>query len=72
MLVLAYALGIAGSGKASRIFLTGFDGYNAGDPKTPEAEKLFDIFQKTIDVPPLISITNTNYKIELISVYSML
>ena len=71
-LVLAYALGIAGSGKASRIFLTGFDGYNADDPRTSEVDKLFNIFQKTIGVPPLISITNTNYKIESISVYSML
>ena len=71
-LVLAYALGIAGSGKASRIFLTGFDGYNADDSRTSEVDKLFNIFQKTIGVPPLISITNTNYKIESISVYSML
>ena len=36
------------------------------------AQAKFDIFQKTIGVPPLISITNTNYKIESISVYSML
>ena len=35
-------------------------------------DRLFNIFQKTIGVPPLISITNTNYKIESISVYSML
>jgi 4-hydroxy 2-oxovalerate aldolase len=62
-LFLAYILGIAGSGKASRIFLTGFDSYNANDPRTIEAVKLFNIFQKTIGVPNLISITNTSIKL---------
>ena len=71
-LVLAYALGIAASGNASRILLAGFDGYNADDPRTFEVDKLFNIFQKTNNVPPLISITKTCYKIESNSVYSML
>ena len=71
-LVLAYALGIATSGKASRIFLAGFDGYSADDPRTSELDKLFNTFQKTTGVPPVTSITKTNYKIESISVYSML
>jgi 4-hydroxy 2-oxovalerate aldolase len=71
-LVLAYALGIAGSGKASRIFLAGFDGFSSDDPRTSEVDKLFNIFQKTIGAPPLISLNTTKYKIDLISVYSML
>ncbi len=71
-LVLAYALGIAASGKASRILLAGFDGYNSDDPRTFEVDKLFNIFQKTNNVPPLISITKTCYKIDSNSVYSML
>ncbi len=71
-LVLAYTLGIAASGKASRIFLAGFDGYNADDPRALEVDKLFSTFQKTNTAPPLISITNTSYKIDSISVYSML
>ncbi len=71
-LVLAYALGIAASGKASRIFLAGFDGYNADDPRTFEVDELFNTFKKTTDSPSLISITNTRYKIDSISVYSMI
>ena len=71
-LVLAYALGIAASGKASRIFLAGFDGYHADDTRSLEVNKLFDTFQKTTGVPPIVSITNTSYKIESVSVYSMI
>ena len=71
-LVLAYTLGVAASGKASRIFLAGFDGYNSNDSRTFEVEKLFNIFQKNLNAPSLISITSTKYKIETKSVYSMI
>lgn len=71
-LVIAYALAIAASGKASRILLAGFDGYSADDPRTSEMDKLLSDFQKNEDAPPLVAITNTRYKIQSTSVYSML
>ena len=71
-LVIAYALAIAASGKASRILLAGFDGYSADDPRTSEMDKLFSDFQKNKDAPPLLSITHTRYKLQTTSVYSML
>ena len=71
-LVIAYALAIAASGKASRILLAGFDGYSADDPRTSEMDKLLSDFQKNKDAPPLLAITNTRYKLQSTSVYSML
>ena len=32
-LAISYALAISNSGKAKKIFLAGFDGYDANDPK---------------------------------------
>ena len=71
-LALAYALAIAAAGKAPRVYLTGFDGYSLDDPRTREINNLFKIFQKKDDVSEIVSITNTKYKVETISVYSML
>jgi 4-hydroxy 2-oxovalerate aldolase len=70
--VLAYALGIAASGRAKRIFLSGFDGYGADDPRTSQIDELFNIFKKTSGSPPFLSITSTSYKIKKTSVYSMI
>ena len=71
-LVIAYVLGIAASGKASRILLAGFDGYAADDPRTHEMDKLLIDFKSVIDTPPLLGITNTRYKVKVTSVYSMI
>jgi 4-hydroxy 2-oxovalerate aldolase len=71
-LVIAYALAIAASGKASRILLAGFDGYSSDDPRTSEMDKLLSDFQKNKNAPTLMAITNTRYKIQSTSVYSML
>ena len=71
-LALAYALAIAAGGKAPRVYLAGFDGYILDDPRTREINNLFSIFQKKDDVPEIISITNTRYKVKTVSVYSML
>ncbi|MGG7620234.1 aldolase catalytic domain-containing protein [Bacillus coreaensis] len=69
-LVFAYALAIATSGNTSRIFLAGFDGYGADDPRTSEVNKLLNIFTKVPTTPPVISITPTQYKISTSSVYA--
>jgi 4-hydroxy 2-oxovalerate aldolase len=69
-LVLAYALAIATSGKATRILLAGFDGYGADDPRTSEVNNLLNQFTQVPTTPPVISITPTQYKISSSSVYA--
>ena len=71
-LVMAYALAIAISGKASRVLLSGFDGYGADDPRSAEVESLLNSFQQLGETPPLLAITPTRYKLPSTSVYSML
>ena len=69
-LVLAYALAIASSGKASRILLAGFDGYQAGDPRNEEVETLLKDFERSEGVPRILSLTPTTYKnVGSVSVY---
>lgn len=71
-LVIAYALAIAASGKASRVLLAGFDGYSADDPRTTEMDKLLSGYQQTEGVPPLLAVTHSRYKIQSTSIYSMI
>lgn len=69
-LVLAYALAIATSGKASRILLAGFDGYGADDPRTNEVNNLLHNFTEVPITPPVMAITPTQYKVSSSSVYA--
>ncbi len=68
-LVVGYALAIATSGKASRIFLAGFDGYDGEDPRNYENNNLFKDYLNNVGSIPLLSITNTRYDIPVASVY---
>jgi len=70
-LVVAYALAIATSGKASRILLAGFDGFGADDPRTAEMEELLATYQAAAGALPVVSITPTRYKIPSSSVYAL-
>ena len=69
-LVFAYALAIAASGKASKITLAGFDGYGAADPRTSEVNNLLLNFEQVPTTPSVISITPTQYKVNVSSVYA--
>jgi len=71
-LVVAYALAIAASGKASRVLLAGFDGYSADDPLAAEVERLLGGYQQTAGTPPLLVITPSRYKVPATSVYSLI
>lgn len=70
-LVVAYALAMATSGKASRILLAGFDGFGADDPRTAEMEELLAAYQAAAGALPLVSITPTRYNIPSSSVYAL-
>jgi 4-hydroxy 2-oxovalerate aldolase len=71
-LALAYALAIATGGKSLRVYLAGFDGYSSDDPRTRETNNLLSIYKKKNYTTKTISITNTKFNLETISVYSML
>jgi 4-hydroxy 2-oxovalerate aldolase len=70
--VIAYAMAVATSGQAARIFLAGFDGYGADDPRTAEMDGMLNDYQNTAGALPIQSITPTRYKIPATSVYAML
>lgn len=71
LLVVAYALAMATSGKATRILLAGFDGFVADDPRTAEMEELLTVYRVSEGALPLMAITPTRYKIPVTSVYAM-
>lgn len=70
-LVIAYALAIATSGQGKSIYLAGFDGYGADDPRRQEADKIFHAYQSATGALPLLAITPTLYELTSTSVYSL-
>ena len=60
--VLSYALALCESGKASTILMAGFDGYEAGDTRNEEIEKIIRDFYNSGVKKSLISITPTKHK----------
>ena len=69
-LVIAYALAVAARGHAGRIFLAGFDGYGPGDSRTREVETILSVYEQATGVPPLISLTPTEYPVRTRSLFS--
>ena len=70
-LTFSYALSLANSGVAKKIFLTGVDGYVAGDIRRTEIDNTIDNYQSLKKKVELISITPTRYKIKTTSVYAL-
>jgi len=70
-LVLAYALAVVNSGKASEVLLAGFDGYTLGDSRRGEVDDIFDAYKVNPNAINLISITPTKYDIATKSIYGM-
>ena len=71
-LTVAYALAIATSGKAAKVYLAGFDGYSSNDPRTGEVDRLFAGFVASGSVPDIVAITPTKYTVDAGSVYSLI
>jgi len=61
-LVLSYALSICVSGKANKIYLAGFDGYQNSDSRNEEINELLIKFKTYSPESNLIAITPTKYK----------
>ena len=70
-LVAIYALSIATSGKAKRIFLAGFDGYSSDDSRRQEMDEYLEFFQSQENLPDIYAITPSLYKLHQSSVYAL-
>ena len=70
-LVVGYALAVATSGKAARVFLAGFDGYGADDLRDQEMQSLFEAYSAQEAAIGLTAITPTRYGIHTESVYAL-
>lgn len=71
-LVMAYALAIASSGQAKRIYLAGFDGYPDGDSRNYESEAIIKSYLTAEPPVELVSITPSRYSVKKMSVFSIL
>lgn len=71
-LVIAYALAFASSGNAKSIFLAGFDGYGADDPRRKEMDELLHLYCTTPNAVPITAITPTRYEVPVQSIFGML
>lgn len=71
-LAISYALALANSGQAKKIYLAGFDGYDVHDPKRAEMDELFSTYNYLKKKVEIESITPTKYKIKSSSVYALL
>lgn len=69
-LVVGYALAIATSGQARKIFLVGFDGYGSDDPRSKEMSKLLLDYRQQKQSLPLTSLTPTRYEVDTQSIYA--
>ena len=70
-LVISYALAVASSGKSKQIFLAGFDGYSAEDPRRIENDIVFKAHKDTKSAVPLLAVTPTSYNIDSTSIYAL-
>lgn len=69
-LTLAYALGLVTKGKCKCIYVVGIDGYDLGDKRNDEIERIFNLLAKACPEKQVISLTGTNISsIEIKSIY---
>ena len=70
-LTIVYALSIANSGKAKKIFVSGLDGYKSGSSVGHEMDETLKLYLSTKNRAELISITPSGYKINSTSIYAL-
>jgi len=71
LLVLSYTLAIATSGKAKKILLAGFDGYDGDVLRNKEINNVFNLYKETKGSLDFFSVTNTCYEIAIKSIYGI-
>ena len=65
-----YALALAAIGRAREVHLTGFDGFDASNPRQHEMIEVLELFQAVDDAPTIRSLTRTTYPIPQSSIYA--
>lgn len=70
LLSLAYAFGLAKVGGASKLWLVGFDGYNAGDKRQDEMVNMLEVVKQSGYNIDCISLTPSTYPIKQGSIYA--
>ena len=70
-LVVAYALAVISSGNAKQVFMAGFHGFGADDPRTREMQNILAAYSASKNVVPLIAVTPTRYELKVESIYSL-
>lgn len=65
-----YALALALVGGAAEVQLTGFDGFDASNPRQQEMVEVFEMFAQLPGAPRVVSLTRTNYPIDQSSIYA--
>ncbi|GGX60322.1 aldolase catalytic domain-containing protein [Saccharospirillum salsuginis] len=69
-LVMGYVLSVCVSGQASKLYLAGFDGFSAEDPRYEEIQSMLSKFYESESTIPMESITPTRFTIPMRSIYS--
>ena len=67
-LAISYALSVAISGKARRIYLAGFDGFEKSDPFKDETNEILKLIKNKYKNLYLKTLTTSKYKIEKVSI----
>ncbi|MFC0179614.1 aldolase catalytic domain-containing protein [Thorsellia kenyensis] len=70
-LVFSYALAVITAGCAKQIYMAGFDGYGADDPRNSEMNKIIKLYKEKPESLELISVTPTRYQIPVKSIYGL-
>lgn len=68
----AYALAISNSGRASHIYMAGFDGYGPEDPRNIEMNELLGTYYTAVAAIELSAITPTRYDLAEDSIYRLI
>ena len=68
---VAYALSIVASGKAKKIYLAGFDGYQKNDRRLKIIDEIFHNYSKAKGAIPVIAVTPSIYNIQKKSIYML-
>ncbi|MBM3545145.1 MAG: aldolase [Alphaproteobacteria bacterium] len=68
--VAPYALAIAAASNARRVFLAGFDGFAADDPRHQEMNTIFSLFRTAFPNMEIIALTPSSYDVSQSSIYA--
>ncbi len=71
-LVLAYVLALASSGRAKKILMVGFDGYQNEEARNRDTNEIFEKYMSTDNAVEIVSLTPTRYNITCKSIFGII